>query len=453
MFYAKLHNRENFVNNAYHTAQLAGSKCVNNDIKSTHDKSFDINVEKVLMNPGHHTAYGQHADHYLTFDIENIPVSLATFGLHYMHPFYNSSQRSGRYSANIFKNDIVQYAIDFCNQFNYGRTDVDEITDWISKGISYYICNIDECITLAKEAILYERCNYKGDVDKLAEKLAQEQLRCFISTITPTGLYHTLNISSFLALHRTAWNAPLQLLTELMGNELKDTFVENHLIRKNLNYHCPDFYANINDYNPEVVYEPNVMLCNTNNRTIEELFNLNDIYDDTNIDTLMFDPNFNNDDESYVFENYVFVPVSIYAQDQRHRMIQRRNPIITGDFMIPPLVAKLKDVSSFALEFINEYNDLVNNIGPDRMLFFIPYGAMVSYKRSCDIRPYLHLLKKRLCHNAELTICKVEQMVLNAMYEQVGNEHYIGPTCFNHSCLEGKRTCGRSSKMQQRIFI
>ena len=54
-----------------------------------------IDVKARLFDPGHHTTL-QHNT--FTFFIEDIPVSAVAFGLHLASPYYNSDQRSGRYS-------------------------------------------------------------------------------------------------------------------------------------------------------------------------------------------------------------------------------------------------------------------------------------------------------------------------------------------------------------------
>lgn len=57
-----------------------------------------INEEERLFKPSHHTTF-QHASSYFTFDIEDIAISDITLGLHLASPFYNSDQRSGRYTS------------------------------------------------------------------------------------------------------------------------------------------------------------------------------------------------------------------------------------------------------------------------------------------------------------------------------------------------------------------
>lgn len=111
MFKVILENKQQFVptgdgslggkSKAYDDARFAGAMCYQPSIRAAMDNRFGLNVENTLFKPGHHTTM-QHASHYMSFALDDIPVSLATFGLHMTHPFYNSSQRSGRYCLDIF---------------------------------------------------------------------------------------------------------------------------------------------------------------------------------------------------------------------------------------------------------------------------------------------------------------------------------------------------------------
>ncbi len=54
-----------------------------------------IDVENRLFRTGHHSTLEHN---YYTFNIDGIPVSSMVFGLHLTAPFYNTDQRSGRFS-------------------------------------------------------------------------------------------------------------------------------------------------------------------------------------------------------------------------------------------------------------------------------------------------------------------------------------------------------------------
>ena len=64
-----------------------------------------LDVENSLFRTGHHTTL-QH--NYFTFNINGMSIASATFGLHLASPFYNSDQRSGRYSKMYSKPDFEE---------------------------------------------------------------------------------------------------------------------------------------------------------------------------------------------------------------------------------------------------------------------------------------------------------------------------------------------------------
>jgi hypothetical protein len=79
-----------------HMASHAGRECYESDAPFLDDGKY-IDTKARLFTPGHHTTL-QHAPHTYTFQIEDISVSTITFGFHLNHMFYNSDQRSGRFS-------------------------------------------------------------------------------------------------------------------------------------------------------------------------------------------------------------------------------------------------------------------------------------------------------------------------------------------------------------------
>lgn len=445
---------------AYRIAQWCGSKCYQPDLKSQMLNASKINVKNTLWKPGHHTTL-EHANHHILFDIENIPVSLVTFGLHMTHPFYNSSQRSGRYCLDIFGSDLVRYH-DYINNFlDTFYTDCqhrDRIIDWFTSGFVFFKLHLDELTQLAKEAILAERPHYALDIDTQAKRIAQEQLRIFISTIVPTGLVYTINIPTLYAMYKTAWNKPLEYLLDMMEKKFSfntDLSFRDQVV-KSVNYYTPPFAAHSGILPEEIITnDVHVSLLNKDKAFTNTLKYISEITKGS-LDTTFFDPycipNMKNDSR---FSSTVSVPVVTYGQDQRHRMIKRSNPTITGEFYLPQLVEKLPDARSFSLKFMNEYNDLVSKCGRDIMLFFIPYGAMVKYNKECDVRAYLHSVNKRLCFNAERTICNMEHKTLQQLFDNhLGGEVEIGPPCQNDKCPEGKRFCGRDlQNRKQRILI
>ena len=149
-----------------------------------------IDVENNLFKTGHHTTL-QH--NYFSFNIKGMSVASATFGLHLVSPFYNTDQRSGRYSKMYSKPDFDKIK-DYINGY-WKIENIDEILNFIEKGTKIYKKNIDKATDIAKQLIKEERPFVDEEsIEKLAPKIAQEQLRVFISTIAPTALDITLNL-------------------------------------------------------------------------------------------------------------------------------------------------------------------------------------------------------------------------------------------------------------------
>ena len=111
-----------------------------------------IDVKARLFDPGHHTTL-QH--NYFTFFVEDIPVSAVVFGLHLTSPYYNSDQRSGRYSKMYNEPDFEGLRKNL--QSYYPESSVDQIMPWIQKGVQIYQENILRLTELATVHIQSER--------------------------------------------------------------------------------------------------------------------------------------------------------------------------------------------------------------------------------------------------------------------------------------------------------
>lgn len=448
---------------AYRLSQFSAATCYQPDFRSAVTAVGNIDVAKNLFKPRHHTTL-QHALHYFSFYIMNIPVSAITFGLHMGHPFYNSSQCSGRYCTKLFTEErerFVQYVNDFitqyCVQSVFKPQYKEKIVAWVIRGIEFYEQNLQTTIELAKDALLKERPFYPGDINLQAKRIAQEQLRCVLSTITPTQLVHTLNIVSLLSLHTVAWNTLFRDVTKMMLDALKPLeFAEyDQYIQQERNYYVPE----IDPYNgPDIVciYEPivDIPVSTTFSSAVDVL---EDLYlqgkADTLIDTLQYDPNLN--PVSFYNESTlsfsVEISVSAFGQDQRHRTIKRSNPYITNKFLVPPLVRQLPNAEVFITKHMEEYWELVNEVSMDDMIHFIPYGSVVRYKKEASVGAYLHSLSMRLCWNAEGTISRMEEMTLLGLFNKTeGSDLSIGAPCKNNKCHEGKRFCGRDLSSRKR---
>ena len=163
-----------------------------------------IDVENRLFKTGHHSTLEHN---YCTFMIENIPVSSVVFGLHLTAPFYDTDQRSGRFSKmydnpdmDDIKNTLETYYPDAPARH------INQACTFIEKGLKVYADNKNKVTEMARDAIHYERpCASEKYIESNAPKLAQEQLRMFVSMIAPTALDWTVDLATICAFYRTAW--------------------------------------------------------------------------------------------------------------------------------------------------------------------------------------------------------------------------------------------------------
>ena len=89
--------------------------------------------------------------------------------------------------------EIKEYILKY-----WDNTNIDDVMSFIQKGITIYQDNIEKATEIAEKFIKEERPNANEDYIKMnAPKIAQEQMRVFISTISPTALDYTINLSAY----------------------------------------------------------------------------------------------------------------------------------------------------------------------------------------------------------------------------------------------------------------
>ena len=186
------------------------------------DDGKKIDVEKRLFKPGHHTTI-QHGS--FTFAIEGISVSSVCFGLHLASPYYNSDQRSGRFSKMYDNPDMASIREHLLRYFAVAN--IDAVLDFIKNGLRIYAENIERVTEIAKLKIKQERPNASEKyISTNAPKFAQEQLRMFISMVAPTALDYTINLSTLSALYRTAWNPEMREVVSQMVEIVTEKYPE-----------------------------------------------------------------------------------------------------------------------------------------------------------------------------------------------------------------------------------
>ena len=128
-------------------ANHAAKICYTSTISDIDNEKI-IDIENQLFNTGHHTTY----EHQLfNFEIEGIAVSDVTFGLHLTHPYYNTDQRSGRYSK-MFNDPDFEEIKSYIKGI-YDPKDLDLIMEYIEFGYSVFKNNISKGVEVAKQIL------------------------------------------------------------------------------------------------------------------------------------------------------------------------------------------------------------------------------------------------------------------------------------------------------------
>ena len=405
-----------------------------------------IDIRARLFDPGHHTTL-QH--NFFTFFVEDIPVSAVAFGLHLASPHYNSDQRSGRYSKMYNEPDFDALRASLLAY--YPKAPTDKIMSWVEKGVKIYQENIARLTELAVEHIQNERPFVAEKyITQNAPKIAQEQLRVFISQLAPTALDFTVNLSALTALYRVAWSDEMRLATQQMADlvvaenpEIGYMFDAN----KRLTNWAPDILS----YQAKTVTEPSVKILGTlgdeNNVKADPLAD--------SLDTLPFDPNTMKNTQ-FLVQSEVVCSCATFGQDQRHRSIKRSAPAFTGAFYVPPLVVEA-GLAETAKKYMQEWLDLAKEVGHDVATLISPYGAMVKYQKLGDLNALMHEQAKRTCWCAQEEIYHMACGLRAGLKEKVKNLDILSrfaPPCMTRGiCQEGVRYCGRNLKNKENYFL
>lgn len=398
-----------------------------------------IDVKARLFDSGHHTTL-QHTN--FTFYIQDIPVSAVVFGLHLASPYYNSDQRSGRFSKMYESPDfevIRQMLIPY-----YALEDVEKVMPWIQKGFEIYGEWLPKLIPMAAQEIKRERpFADEKYIEQNAPKFAQEQLRMFISQMIPTALDMTLNLSALTALWRSAWTPELRSITDAMKNAIVAEYPEV------ANFFDPkmrreaDWFLPIKEGTSVVEDKPDLYLLQTDLT--------HDVYKNAgkdSVDTLYFTPEAMDNDVSFI-KTRVQVSCATYGQDQRHRSVKRSMPQLTTSFYLPPLL-KMAGMAPLALQHMQEWLDLKGQVPAGLMQAITPYGAMVSYEKMADLNALIHEQGKRTCWCAQEEIYHLSIALREVLAQMPAAKELLSvlaPPCFVcGKCQEGARYCGRDIK-------
>ncbi len=411
-----------------------------------------IDIKKKLFQTGHHTTF-EHI--YFTFFIEDISVGDVTFGLHLVSPFYNSSQRSGRYASKMFKEkDIISKKIvPYIGKF-WPEIDIkikEKITDYIQEQINLFNSYLPKIIEIAYKDIGTERPYISlYDLKKNAPKIAQEQLRMFLPVIFPTGLVISLDLISLLSLKRAAWTKPLKFFTSMMAKIVSEKFPELNSILK-LKTTGKIWAPDLDQERPSlVIKKPHIKLLGTNKYASftspsQEMI--------SPLDLLPFSPKTMNLNLSSITME-VEVSLATFGQDQRHRTILRGKPRFTGSFYLPPLL-KEAGLKKQGLKTIESWLSFKNIVPPDLWTILAPYGAMVRYKKTASSNAIIHEQSKRLCWLAQEEIYHLSCLLRREVKKDRRLKAllpFFEPPCYKGDCPEGTRYCGRNILDKETYF-
>lgn len=395
-----------------------------------------LDVENRLFKTGHHTTL-QHS--FFTFHIEGISVSAITLGLHLIDPHYNSDQRSGRFSKMYDTPDFDEIENYLRTIFNPKDQELSAAMDFVKKGAALYAEHIGRLTDLSVQAIKEERPHATDKyIEQNAKKFAQEQLRVFISMIAPTAFDFTVNLSALNARYRAAFSPELRFFLQGMADCVVNKYPD-------LFYMFPKESIGKKNWMPSFASEASGILEKPECRLLEA-----DITDSAlkplssdSFDLLPFSPETMNDSVQSV-KTKVQISLASMGQDQRHRAIKRGMPSFTGNFYLPPLLARA-GLKETALDFMRDYKTLYKKLPKPLATALVPYGVMATYEKLADLNALRHEQAKRVCWCAQEEIFHVSL----ALHKELAGtypkfvESSLAPECLRSRCLEGVRYCGR----------
>lgn len=440
-------------NDPLQVAQHAASECYVEE-NPIFDAVFEskIDPEKSLWRTGHHTTF-EHSAHYFTFQIEGISVADVTLGLHLSTPFYNTSQRSGRFCASMFKKPDFKMMEKYIS-FYWTGIDTSKIVEYLKTAYHFYNYELEKVQDLAREIIAKERPNAtKKYIRENGVKFAQEQMRMFIPIIFPTGLDYTINLITLSSLFHLSWLPGMRSAIEQMVRlvlakypELGFMFVrvDDGLITKKIESLFEQIAPPCGLVG-DILSFPEATLFSYRGEIILPESGEAHPLDLTQASPWLMQNN------AVRIESEVLISLATMGQDQRHRTVQRTLPVYEGSIYMPPLLSRAG--LSGGLEYLMlAWNNLENIIPRDLWVCLAPYGAMVRYRKSAGGNAFLHETSKRLCWCAQEEIYHLnkkfrEELLSSVMIEQKEKDKLvqaISPPCVRTGrCVEGKRYCGR----------
>ncbi|MDY6407378.1 MAG: FAD-dependent thymidylate synthase, partial [Pseudomonadota bacterium] len=357
------------------------------------------------------------------------------FGWHLNAPYYNSDQRSGRFSKMYDTPDWNEIRENL--KYLYPNEDVERAVAFIKKGTDIYQAHIAPLTELSARVIREERPLAQDKyVEINSKKFAQEQLRVFISQAMPTALATTVNISALAALWRVAWSPEMRIITDKMKEEVLK-------VEPDIAYMFDESKRSRQDWTPKMHFD-NIGIRTTPicRLVVADVAPNTFLTAPDSVDILPFAPQAMENNINRV-KTEVEISCATMGQDQRHRSIKRSAPALTGKFYVPPLL-KIAGLESVAQDYMAEYATLKTQMSPAMMTTITPYGAMVRYQKEASVNALIHEQEKRLCWCAQEEIFEVARQLreqLKQSYPALADR--LAPPCWKGGCREGVRFCGR----------
>jgi len=405
-----------------------------------------INVEARLFNPGHHTTLEHHS---FTFDVEGIAVSDITLGAHLGAPFYNSDQRSGRFCAEMFLSPDFS-AIDGYIKYFWPEISAPQrakAMKFVNNGVGVYRKYLGAATKLAGEFIAKERPRASGRyIENNAPKIAQEQLRMFIPAIFPTGFDFTIDLITLASLYKAAWTPGLLYLTKQMADQVLARHPDiGYMFSRRGKEWAPKILRQ-----RKIKFKPTLILRELPASGRAVIPASEDMHP---VDLLHFLPEYMDNNTNDV-KTSVEISLACLGQDQRHRTVRRSEPVLTGNFYLPPLPAMLPGVIGLAQKSLNSWLDLVKIVPPSLAAAIAPYGAMVKYTKSGSFNAIFHEQHKRECWCAQEEIYHLGVALRLAIEKAKGKKYpvlrVLEPHCYRAGvCAEGPRYCGRDISLRE----
>lgn len=404
-----------------------------------------MNIKDQLFDTGHHTT-GEHSCY--TFSVDGISVGDITFGLHLCNPFYNSDQRSWRFTKIADAPDKLELAA-------YIRSLWPEVKEYDIWRILDYV---DKCFELfmvykkpTEDYTAYEmgktRPHYKKGLGLQIEKIAQEQRRVFMPVIMPTGLDYTINLITIVAMYRSAFTPGLRQLTGMMADAVVQHDPE---LRFMFERDEPDFWSpRLPDDDSLPRDEP---LCQLLDIDSAELYVEPKPTHKFPVDQLYFRPEYM-DMATASIKTRKVMSVMTMGQDQRHRTLHRGTPEFSGGIYMPPLLDKCQGAGEDLFRTHTQWLNLAKDLPPSLAAMIAPYGARIAYLSRGNLLAVCHEQGKRLCWNAQEEIRNLALQLRQGIIAKLGDKSplvkMLEPPCFRGKCLEGGRYCGRRVKARR----